>query len=87
MRKILILLVAGILIVAFIPSVCTWGDCFYEWQFDIKATGTVHVELDVHLRDIDFALEVWDLSFDIKWEEKITNMELLSQTTTNMELI
>jgi len=81
MRKILILLVAGILIVAFIPSVCTWGDCFYEWQFDIKATGTVHVELDVHLRDIDFALEAWDLSFDIKWEEKITNMEAYESKT------
>ncbi|MBU7016241.1 MAG: hypothetical protein HXS44_01935 [Theionarchaea archaeon] len=81
MRKILGFVVVGLLAAAVIPSMDAWGDCFYEWTFDMEAEGNIQVKVDVHLRDMDFGLSAWEMNYDRRWEEKITNMKAYESKT------
>ena len=88
MKRILTLAVIGILILHHLPVLAAlnpsgegFSTSFYEWRFEINSAGTVHVELEVHLIDIDISLSSWELSFESKWEEKITDIKAYESMT------
>jgi len=88
MKRILTLAVIGILILHHLPVLAAlnpsgegFSTSFYEWRFEINSAGTVHVELEVHLIDIDISLSSWELSFESKWEEKITDINAYESMT------
>lgn len=74
----------GIVILGNLPTTSGYGDCFYQWTFEIR-TGYMYGEVRVHVEDIDISTDYWELNFDRKWEGKIRSMKAY-ETKTKKEL-
>jgi tetratricopeptide (TPR) repeat protein len=61
-------------------------DSYYAWTFDINQSGTVHVEIEVHIFAVPFRMTSWELSYDRKWEDKMVNIEAHEETGEDLKV-
>ncbi|MBU7014853.1 MAG: tetratricopeptide repeat protein, partial [Theionarchaea archaeon] len=90
--KTLIGMILGVLIIGniwFYPLVATgerFEDSYYVWNFDIDQSGMVHVEVEFHIFAVPFRMTTWELSYDRKWGDKMTNIEAQEKTGEDIKV-